>query len=129
MLEAVVAMLARRARWSRARGTALAATACFVVGLATVLSFNHWAGFHPLGGIARYADATVFDLLDDLTSQVLLPLGGLAIAVFAAWVMPARFLGRELTLRGAPLVGLRFTLRFVAPTLVVIAAAASLLSR
>lgn len=129
MLEAVVAVLERRHGWSRARGTALAATACFVAGLATVLSFNHWADLHPLGGVTRYADATVFDLLDDLTSQVLLPLGGLAIAVFVAWIMPVRFLGRELALRGGPLVGLRFTLRVVAPALVIAAATASLLSR
>lgn len=129
MLEAVVAVLDRRFAWPRARGTVVSATACFVVGLATVLSFNHWADVHPLGGIARYADATVFDLLDDLTSQVLLPLGGLAIAVFVAWVLPARFLGGELALRGAPLAGLRVTLRLVAPALVVAAAAASILSR
>ena len=127
MLEAVVALSGRRFAWSRTRGTAIAAVACFVVGQATVLSFNHWADLHPLGGIARYADATVFDLLDDLTSQVLLPLGGLAVAVFAAWAMPARFLGGELALRGRPLFGLRVTLRFVAPALIVVAAAASLL--
>jgi NSS family neurotransmitter:Na+ symporter len=128
MLEAVVAVLDRRFSLSRARATAVAAVACFVVGLATVFSFNHWADVHLLGGIGRYAEATVFDLLDDLTSQVLLPLGGLAIAVFVAWVMPARFLGRELGLRGTLLVGLRFTLRFVAPALIVVAAAVSLLS-
>ena len=71
----------------------------------------------------------MFDLLDDLTSQVLLPLGGLAIAVFVAWVLPTRFLGDALALRGRPLVGLRTTLRVVAPALVLAAAAASLLSR
>ncbi|MFZ6003251.1 MAG: sodium-dependent transporter [Actinomycetota bacterium] len=128
MLEAVVAVFDRRLGWSRARGTAVAGTACFVVGLATVLSFNHWAGFHPLGGIGRYARATVFDLLDDLTSQVLLPLGGVALAVFAAWVMSGRLLGEELRLRGAPLRGLRLTLRFVAPGLLVAAALMSVLS-
>ena len=128
MLEAVVAVSGRRFAWSRTRGTVRAAVACFVVGQATVLSFNHWADLHPLGGIARYADATVFDLLDDLTSQVLLPLGGLAVAIFAAWAMPARFLGGELALRGRPLFGLRVTLRFVAPALILVAAAASLMS-
>lgn len=127
MLEAVVAVLNRRFTLSRARGTAIASGACFVVGLATVFSFNHWSEVHPLAGIDRYSEATVFDLLDDLTSQVLLPLGGLALAVFAAWVLQARFLGRELTLRRGPLVGLRVALRFVAPTLIVVAAVASLL--
>jgi NSS family neurotransmitter:Na+ symporter len=128
MLEAVVAVVQRRWGWARSRGALSAAVACFVVGLATVLSFNHWADFHPLGGIGRYADATVYDVLDDLTSQVLLPLGGVALAVFAAWVMPARLLGSELALRGVPLTGLRFTLRVVAPGLVIAAAAVSLLS-
>jgi NSS family neurotransmitter:Na+ symporter len=128
MLEAVVAVLDRRFGWSRTRGTVGAATACFVAGLATVLSFNHWTDFHPLGAIGRYADATIYDLLDDLTSQILLPLGGVALAVFAGWIVPARMLGDVLRLRGAPLTALRLTLRFVAPGLVVVAAGASLLS-
>jgi NSS family neurotransmitter:Na+ symporter len=128
MLEAVVAVLDRRLSWSRARGTAAAAAACFVAGLATVLSFNHWADVQPLGAVARYADATVFDLLDELTSQVLLPLGGFALAAFVAWAMPKRFLGDELLLRGRPLAGLRFTLRFVAPALIVVAAVVSLVA-
>lgn len=129
MLEAVVAVMERRFGWSRSRGTVASSAACFVVGLATVFSFNHWADVHPLGSIGRYADATVFDLLDDLTSQVLLPLGGLALAVFVAWVLPIRFLGDALALRGRPLVGLRVTLRVIAPALVIAAAIASLLSR
>lgn len=128
MLEAVVAVLDRRFGWPRARGTLVVTMACFAAGLATVLSFNHWAGFHPLGFLDRYAGATVFDVLDDLTSQVLLPLGGVALAVFVGWVLPARFLADELHLGGAPLTGLRLTLRYLAPTLVVAAATASLLS-
>jgi NSS family neurotransmitter:Na+ symporter len=128
MLEAVVAVLARRLGWTRRRGAAVAAGGCFVVGLATVLSFNRWSDLHPLGAVDRFADATVYDLLDDLTSQVLLPLGGIALAVFVAWAMPARLLSRELHLRGLALTGLRTTLRFVAPGLVIAAAIASIVS-
>jgi neurotransmitter:Na+ symporter, NSS family len=128
MLEAVVAVLDRRLGWSRSRGTAVAGAACFVAGLATVLSFNRWADLHPLGRIGRFADHTIYDLLDDLTSQLLLPAGGLALAVFAAWVLPRRFLEHELHVRGVASTGLRVTLRFVAPALVVAAAAASILA-
>lgn len=128
MLEAVVAVLERRLGWSRSRATVVSAAACFLAGLATVLSFNHWADFHPLGGIGRYAGATMYDLVDVLTSQVLLPLGGLALAVFVAWAMPSRLLARELDLDGVALAGLRATLRFVAPALVLAAAVASILS-
>ena len=126
MLEAVVAVLDRRFGWPRARGSLVGAAACFVVGLATVLSFNRWRDVHPLAGVERYAEATIYELLDDLTSQLLLPLGGVALAVFAAWVMPSRLLGRELRLRGLPLVGLRFTLRVIAPGLVAAATLAAL---
>jgi NSS family neurotransmitter:Na+ symporter len=127
MLEAVVAVLDRRRGWSRARSTLVASAACFATGLFTVLSFNHWDDVYPLRVIGRYAEATIYDLLDDLTSQVLLPVGGVALAVFAAWVMSSRLLTSELRMRGALLTGLRFTLRFVAPSVVVIAALASLL--
>jgi NSS family neurotransmitter:Na+ symporter len=44
-----------------------------------VFSFNRWSGFRPL------FDKTLFDLLDYLTANIMLPLGGLLIAIFAAW--------------------------------------------
>lgn len=128
MLEAVVAVLTRRVGWSRPRAAALAASACFVAGLATVWSFNHWANVHPLGAIDRYAESTIYDLLDDATSQLLLPLGGLALAVFTGWVLPRRVLAAELDLHGLVLAGLLAVLRFVAPALIVAAALVSILS-
>ncbi len=55
--------------------------------------------------------ATVFDLLDYLTSNFLLPLGGFAIAVFAGWVVPAGVLAEELRLGPRAARALRFLLR------------------
>ncbi len=127
MLEAVVAVLDRRLGWTRRRSVPVAVGTCWIAGLATVLSFNRWNGVHPLGGIARYADATPYDLLDDATSQLLLPLGGLALAVFTGWVLPDRVLGEELRLEGRPLAGLRWILRVVAPLTIGVAAVASIL--
>ena len=127
MLEAVVAVLDRRLGWARRRAVTTAAGACFVAGLATVLSFNRWDDIHLLGGVARYSEATIYDLLDDATSQLLLPLGGLALAVFTGWVLTDHVLGEELELRGWPLAGLRLMLRAVAPLTIVAAALVSLL--
>ena len=126
MLEAVVAVLDRRLGWSRRRSVTMAAGSCFVAGLATVFSFNDWAGFHPLGGVGRYSKATIYDLLDDATSQLLLPLGGLALAVFTGWVLTSRLLGVELDLSGAALTGLRLMLRIVAPVAIAAAAVVSI---
>ena len=61
----------------------------------------------PFGMIA----ATVFD---HLTSNVMLPIGGLALALFVGWSLPSRFLIEELQLGHAATVILRVLLRYVA---------------
>ena len=127
MLEVVVAMLSRRCRWSRARATTIAAATCFAAGIPTLLSFNLWAGWHPLAGVPGFAQATLYDLIDELTSNVLLPLGGLAIAVFAGWALPARALAAELGLSPAAAAMLRAALRYVAPAAITLAALAPVL--
>jgi neurotransmitter:Na+ symporter, NSS family len=125
MLEGVVAVLDHLLGWHRGRSVVVATFACWAVGLATVLSFNRWADFHPLNSIGRYAEATVYDLLDDLTSNMLLPLGGLALAVFCGWVLTDRLLADQLELRGRALSGLRFVLRVVAPATILAASLAA----
>ncbi len=127
MLEAVVAVLDRRLGWSRHKSVGVAATSCFVAGMATVASFNVWSDVHPFSWMERYENATIYDLLDDATSQLMLPAGGLAIAVFTGWVLSDRLLRDELGLRGVPLVALRWTLRVVAPVTITAAAVVSLL--
>ena len=91
-----------------------------------MLSFNHWSDVHLLSGMPRYATATVYDLLDDATSQLMLPLGGLALAAFTGWVVSERLVGDELGLRGLPLAGLRWMLRVVAPLAILAAALVSI---
>jgi neurotransmitter:Na+ symporter, NSS family len=128
MLEGVVAVLDHLLRWRRGRSVIVATVACWAVGLATVLSFNRWRDFHPLKSVSRYAKATVYDLLDDLTSNMLLPLGGLALAVLSGWVLSDRLLGDQLVLGGRPLRGLRMVLRVVAPATILAASLAAFIS-
>lgn len=115
MLEMAVAMLVRRFGWSRPAASAGAAAACFLLGLFSVLSFNHWSAWFPLRGLTPFAQATFFDLLDHLTSNLLLPLAGLALALFAGWALPAAVIGEELSLGLRALTLLRALLRYVAP--------------
>ena len=115
MLELVVSLLMSRFGLRRGPATATAAGTCFVVGITTVLSFNVWSDWHPFGAVAGFESATVFDLLDYLTSNLLLPIGGLAIALFAGWAVPDRMLVEELGLSPAGGRVLRAILRYVAP--------------
>jgi NSS family neurotransmitter:Na+ symporter len=114
MLELAVAFLARRLGWRRTGAVAAVSAFCFAAGLATVLSFNRLAHWTP----------TPFEFLDHLTSNLMLPIGGFALALFAGWVLPGPSLADELGLgaRGAAL--LRFTLRWVTPALIAAAALA-----
>jgi len=121
MLEMPVAVLTRRG-WSRKSAAGVSAIACWVCGLATVLSFNYWAGWYPLAAIPIFAKATVFYLLDHLTSNIMLPLGGFALALFAGWKLPARLLAEEIGVGQHTALVLQFLLRYIVPTCVAILA-------
>ena len=126
LLEVAAALLTRRFGWPRPWAAAAPAVACFVGGIATVLSFNLWAGWHPLGFVPALAQATVFDLVDHLTSNVMLPIGGFALATLAGWVLPRAFLAEELRMTPARAARLRWALRWAAPAGILVAALAPL---
>lgn len=128
LLELVVAMLRRRTGWSQVRASLITAAACYIAGMATVFSFNLWAHWHPLQGLAwagALSGGTYFDLLDYLTSNILLPLGGLGTVIFAGWVMPARVLVDQLHLSAAGAAAMQVLLRWVAPLAMLALALAS----
>jgi len=128
LLELGAALLVRRYGWRRPAATAALAAACFAGGLATVFSFNLWADWHPLAALPGFAEATAFDLIDDLTSNVMLPLGGFGLCVFAGWVLPASFFAEELRLGAGAAARLRWILRYVAPAGIAAAALAPLVA-
>ena len=121
MLEMPVAALKRRG-WSRHRATATSALACWLCGLAAVLSFNAWAAWYPLAAIPIFSDATVCYLLDHLTSNIMLPFGGFALALFAGWKPPVRLLAEEIEIGRRAACILQFLLRYVIPTCIAIVA-------
>ena len=122
MLEMPVAFLRRRFGWSRPAATALAGTACWLVGLATVLSFGPWSGWRPLAAFGVLAGTGLFDLIDGFASNVLLPTAGLGISLFAGWILPRHTLAEELGLGARASHGLAFLMRYVVPAFIVLAA-------
>jgi neurotransmitter:Na+ symporter, NSS family len=121
LLELVVAPLRNALRCTQAAASLMAAAACWIVGIATVLSFNLWAEWFPLAGTSTFARATVFDLLDHLTSGILLPLGGFGIAIIAGWIIPESTVSEELNLSRHALRITRFLLRYVVTTGIAVA--------
>jgi NSS family neurotransmitter:Na+ symporter len=116
LLEPAVAWLVEVWGVSRLRAAMLAGAAVWTVGLVTVFSLNRWSGYHPLSGFRAFRVSTLFDLLDLLTAGVLLPLGGLLIAIFSGWIMSGESSARELGPHARYIHPLwRFFVRFVAP--------------
>lgn len=95
------------------RGATLLSTGLSMAG-ATVcaLSFGPLSDFTVCG-------MSMFDLLDYVTSNVCLPVAGLAISLYVGWIVPRKFSREQLTDGGTypfPLYGLlMFVLRWVCP--------------
>lgn len=79
IMEVPVAYLHQRFAFSRLKATVITAVLLALIGSTAALSNSSLAGFKPFG-------MTMFDLYDFLTSNLLLPLGGLFICIFAGWV-------------------------------------------
>ena len=101
---------------SRPTASIAGGAACWTLGIATVLSFNVWAEWFPLSFVPGFARSTWFDLIDHLTSNVLLPIGGFGIAVFVGWALPRSMIAGELKLGRTALKALYVLLRYVVPT-------------
>lgn len=64
---------------------------------------------------------TFFDLLDYLTTNIMLPIGGVLISLFAGWFMTRRALADEVRMRSSTLLTVwRFMIRVVSPLAVLV---------
>ena len=108
LMEPAVAWLVETFHRTRAQAAVMVGGLIWMLGLGTVFSFGSLADF-------KFYKGTIFDNIDHLTSNIMLPLGGVFITVFAAWVMCRNSTAEELHGAGAMYRVWRFTARFVAP--------------
>jgi NSS family neurotransmitter:Na+ symporter len=127
-LEPVIAHLQQTRGWSRAAAALIAAGAAWLLGIPSVLSFNLWAGFRPLGFLPGFAEKTWFDTADYVASNVLLPVGAVLTSVFVGWRLSRAMMEEELP-ETAPWArrACILLLRFVCPIAIVAVLLAKLL--
>ncbi len=125
LIEPAVAWLVENKGMTRVFASVLAGGLTWLFGLLTVLSFNIWSDVKLLSGIQWFSDklreSTIFDLLDILTANIMLPLGGMLIAIFVGWSMTRDSSVDELAMKDGFFYRLwRFLVRYITPLAVFI---------
>jgi len=121
LLEVVVAYFVDELNWSRHTAVLVFGGVTFLLGVPSALSFNVLADFTIFG-------KNFFDLTDFLASNILLPAGGLFIAIFIAWIwgldkaLHQLRKGSRKLLRQNPWLekSWKFLIRYLAPILITI---------
>jgi NSS family neurotransmitter:Na+ symporter len=119
LIEPAVAYLVENLGYSRIYAAVSIGLLTWFVGLGTVFSFNIWKD-KTLSIPYLFDNFTFFDTLDYLTANIMLPLGGLFIALFAAWVMRKESSREELATHPMMYNIWRFLVRFVTPLAVIV---------
>jgi NSS family neurotransmitter:Na+ symporter len=95
-MEPVVAWLQQHRKQTRSRAVAVTIGAAWILGIGTVLSFNAWSGWHPLGFVPAFVDKTFFDVLDFVSANILPPIGALLTSVLVGWRLSRAIVNEEL---------------------------------
>lgn len=112
MHEVVTAYVSEEFAMNRRKAATIVTVACSVVGVLCALSFGPFEGFKIFG-------MTLFDFFDYVASNIMLPVGGMLIAIFTGWYLDKKLVRDEITNKGAlrarylPVV--IFILKYIAP--------------
>ena len=113
LLEPGVAYLSEENILSRKRSAEIISFFVWILGIGSALSFNILSDFSLIG------DRNFLDSMDFIANQILLPLGGMLIAIFVGWFMKKSLIEDELGSINTSLYFLwRFFVKFIAPVCV-----------
>ncbi len=112
LMEPAVAWVVERFRRTRLHAAMIIGALIWLLGFGTVFSFSLLENFKVYKG-------TIFANIDHITSNIMLPLGGLLITVFASWVMCRNSTAEELGGAGGVYKLWRFLARFIAPVAII----------
>lgn len=116
IMETIVSVIEDFSSLSRRTIVLVLALLLWIAGLGTVFSFNALADFHPLGFVPAFEGRNIFESLDYIVSNWMMPAGGVLVAVLAGWGLRRAATLDELQMTD----GLRYTawrilVRFLVP--------------
>ncbi len=121
LLESIISRLEEVWNIGRKKISIVAGVFLWILGLGTVFSFNIWADFTPLDMIKPLQGKTIFGLIDYFASNILMPVGGILMAIIGGWVLSKESSMNELNLKDIRLYNIwRFLVRYLAPAVVLV---------
>lgn len=114
LLEPPTAYLVERTRLTRANAAMLAGLLVWAIGIVTLLGFNVWSEV-KIGG------KDLQGAIEFVASDIMLPLGGMLVALYAGWVLDRKLTRNQLSeLSDGLYTAWRWSVRVVAPLLVLL---------
>ena len=113
LLEPAVTWLVENKGLTRIKATTVAGLIAWVLGICTILSFNHWAFTFNFVGLVK--ENGLFDIFDIITANFMLPIGGMLMAIFVGWRMARHSSRDELKVNEKIYRIWRITIRYIAP--------------
>lgn len=115
LLEPVTEWLEEKLSTTRTSAAIIGGGACWLLGVASVLSLNVWSDVYLLGMFERFEETGILGLLDFFTANIMLPLSGLLTALFVGWCVAKESLRADMAMSNGMFTLWLNLLRFVAP--------------
>ncbi len=112
LVEPALAWLVEKLEVSRFTGAAIVGGIAWLLGLGSAFSTNIWSDIHVLPGM------TFFDSMDYVSNNIMLPLGGMLIALFSGWALDKAISKDQLQLSDGQFKVWEILVRFVSPAAV-----------
>lgn len=109
LVEPALAWFVEKLNTSRRNGAIVVCTIAWALGLGSAFSTNIGSELYLLPGM------TFFDSMDYVSNNIMLPLGGMLIALFTGWFLSQDIVARQLQISGGKLITFKVLVRFVAP--------------
>jgi len=114
LIEPMVIWLIEKYNMTRIKAATLAAGLAWFLGIGTIISFN-------IGSEIKIFDMTIFQVLEYLTANILLPAGGFLIIIFVGWFIAKENIDSELKIQSKILKTIwYFSVRIIAPLAVIL---------
>jgi NSS family neurotransmitter:Na+ symporter len=113
LIEPMIIWMIEKYNITRIQAATISSGLAWLLGIGTIISFN-------IGSEIKIFNMNIFETLDYLTSNILLPLGGIMITIYVSWLISKESINKELNIKSNILRFIwYFSARFIAPIAVI----------